>query len=158
MQAVSPSATLHQEQQLMSALLALIKQEQQYLIHADVDSLSLLTPEKTNLVNRKTALSTQRHQNLGEAGFAPEESGMQAWLAHTHDVNASTSWLALLETTRLAKEANRVNGVLLNSQLSYNRGALAALRPPRHGTNNFYSPTGGHAASGATSSRVVVVG
>ena len=76
----SPLDTLHDEQQLISSLLDLMKQEQQCLIGADTDGLNAITPRKAELMNELAVLANQRHQALGAAGFAGSEAGMEAWL------------------------------------------------------------------------------
>src|SRR5665647_997353 len=114
----SPITTLHDEQQLIISLVALMKQEQQFLVRADSDGLSAITPQKSALVQQMAALASQRHHALGAAGSAASEAGMEHWLASGNDDGARTAWLELLERTREAKELNRVNGMLINKQMT----------------------------------------
>lgn len=142
---VSPMSSLREEQRVITALLALLKQEQQQLVAADIDGLTELTPRKAVLVNDMAVLASQRHSALGAAGYKAEEAGMDAWLAASGDADAAPLWKAVLELTRSAKEVNRVNGTLITKHLSHTQGALQALRPQTQG--NFYGPSG-HATSG----------
>ena len=75
----SPITTLRDEQQLITSLVDLMKQEQQFLVSADSDGLNTITPQKSALVQQAAALAGQRHQALGAAGFPAQEAGMEAF-------------------------------------------------------------------------------
>jgi len=153
----SPIDTLRQELALITALLDLMKQEQQMLVSADTDGLAALTPQKSQLISQMAMLAKQRHQSLGAAGFAAKEAGMEAWLDGCKDSTASPLWQALLERTREAKEQNRINGMLINKQLAHNQNMINAMRQPASAADTgFYGPTGQAAPSGP--SRRFVVG
>ena len=137
---VTPLNNLREEEQIMASLLELLKQEQQLLVTAEIDSLPAMTSKKTALIAQMTLLSAQRHRALGKAGFPAEEAGMEAWIAASGDDDIAHAWTALLDTTREAKECNRVNGMLINKQINNTQGALAALRPSTGGQT--YSATG----------------
>lgn len=157
MATASPISTLRDEQSLIATLLKLMKQEQQCLVSADTDGLTAITPQKSQLITQMGQLATQRHQALGAAGFAARETGMEAWLASSNDSSASTLWQELLSLTREAKELNRVNGMLINKQMTHNQTVLNAMRTPAQGGDSgFYGPTGQTTGSGP--SRRYVVG
>lgn len=126
----SPISTVPQEQQHVSALIELMKQEQTLLVAADADGLAELTPRKNSLLQELAALSSQRHAALLAAGCEGSEAGMEPWLAVGGNAEARGQWEALLELARQAKELNRVNGMLINKQLAHNQGVLNALRMP----------------------------
>jgi flagella synthesis protein FlgN len=140
MTTVTPLDNLREEAHIMTTLLDLLKQEQQMLVSAEIEGLEAVTSKKTALINQMTLLSAQRHRALGKAGFAAEEAGMEAWIAASGDQHIAQAWTALLDTTREAKELNRVNGMLINKQISNTQGALAVLRPSAGGQT--YSATG----------------
>jgi flagella synthesis protein FlgN len=140
MQSVTPLSSLREEQRVITSLLEVLKQEQHFLVVADIEGLTALTPKKSALVNDMAVLASQRHSALGEAGYPAEEAGMEAWLAASGDADAVPLWQHLLEQTREAKELNRLNGTLINSHLGHTQGALQALRPPTQ--TNFYGPSG----------------
>lgn len=144
MQAVTPMSSLRAEQRTITALLDVLKQEQQHLVAADIEGLTALTQKKSSLVNDMAVLASQRHNALGAAGYKAEEAGMDAWLAASGDSAAAPLWAEVLELTREAKELNRLNGTLISKHLSHTQGALQALRPQAQG--NFYGPSG-HATS-----------
>ena len=126
----SPISTVSQEQQHVSDLIALMKQEQQLLVAADADGLAELTPRKNALLQALAELSAQRHAALLAAGCEGSEAGMEPWLAVGGSLEARSQWEQLLTLAREAKELNRVNGMLINKQLAHNQGVLNALRMP----------------------------
>lgn len=141
----SPHQTLAAEHQHITALLALMKQEQQSLVALNADALNELTPRKNELLAGLAGLSKQRHAALKAAGCDDSEAGMEPWLATGGSEEARSQWNTLLEAAREARELNRLNGMLINKQLAHNQGVLNALRTP---TN---APTGAiYGASGQT--------
>ena len=152
----SPLDTLHDEQQLVSSLLDLMKQEQQCLIGADIDGLNAITPRKAERMNELAVLANQRHQALAAAGFAAEETGMQDWVAQSANSAADDAWQQLLGLTREAREVNRLNGMLINKQMTHNQNLINAMRQPANAADTaVYGPTG-QAAPGGPSRRFVV--
>lgn len=141
MTTVTPLDNLREEAHIMTTLLDLLKQEQQMLVSAEIEGLDLVTSKKTALITQMTLLSAQRHRALGKAGFPAEEAGMDAWIAASGEPHIAHAWAALLGTTREAKELNRINGMLINKQISNTQGALAALQPLSAG-GQTYSATG----------------
>lgn len=153
----SPIDTLRNELTLITSLLDLMKQEQQCLVSADTDGLTGITPQKSQLIHQMAVLANQRHQALGTAGFAAREAGMEAWLDSCEDGSASTLWQDLLARTRDAKELNRVNGMLINKQMTHNQNIINAMRQPANAADTgFYGPSG--QATASTPSRRFVVG
>ena len=157
MATASPHSTLQDELKLISCLIDLMKQEQQFLVAANTDGLQSLTPLKTQLIEQMAACAAARHASLAVNGFAGSEVGMEAWLEHMANVPASTAWKLLLERTREAKELNRVNGMLINKQMTNNLTLLNAMRAPA-GANDasVYGPSG--QTSSVTGKRPLVVG
>ncbi len=138
----SLTSILREEHSTITALLELMQQEQQFLIGAEIDSLSTTTAAKTALVNQMAALAQQRNHVLAQAGFPAREAAMDDYFAQHPDADARALWGELLTLGREAKERNRVNGMLINKQLAHNNGALSALNSPSQSGNNFYGPTG----------------
>ena len=154
-----PDATLPFEHERISALVELMKQEQQFLVAADADGLDGLTPRKTVLVQELAQLSRQRHGALAGAGFLASEAGMEPWLAtQGDDPSVRAAWRQLLALTLEAKELNRVNGMLINRQMAHNQTVLNALRTPTAGAadSTLYGAKG--QTFGSTPSRRFVVG
>jgi flagella synthesis protein FlgN len=139
----SPHTTLQDELKLINCLIDLMKQEQQFLVAANTDGLATLTPLKTQLIEQAATLAAQRHQALAAEKFAESEVGMEAWLVRMSNAAASASWQQLLDKTRDAKELNRVNGMLINKQLTQNQNLINAMRTPAGAADTtFYGPQG----------------
>jgi len=153
---ISPNATVTQEQQHVSALIELMKQEQQLLVAADADGLANLTPQKNALLQALADLSAQRHAALAAAGCEGSEAGMEPWLAVGGNEEARSQWEALLGLAREAKELNRVNGMLINRQLAHNQGVLNALRMPAGAEAGGMYGASGQALGNGPSKRFVI--
>jgi len=141
----SPMQSLRAEHKLITALHDVLQQEQELLVAADIEGLDQLTPRKAELINEMALLANQRHRALGAAGCAPREAGMETWLdAHGTEADRKL-WTDVLDRTREAKELNRLNGMLINRQMSHTQGALQALRPQAQA--GVYGPSGRTATS-----------
>jgi len=151
----SPGATLRDEQQVIGAILALMKTERQLLISADADGLATITPNKLQLAQRAATLARVRHKALGAAGFPAGEDGMEPWLAVGGSDAYRGDWNRLLELTREAKELNRVNGMLVNRQLGQAQAALGELRGPAAGAAGVYG-RGGQTMTAGPSRRFAI--
>jgi flagella synthesis protein FlgN len=139
--AINPASQLTQEIQAAQQLLELLKQEQAFLIEADIDGLASLTKSKSSAVSRLTELAIARHRNVGKAGFAASESGMQQWLASAAGSSAMASWSQLLDVMQSSKELNHTNGILINTHMTRNQASLAVLQQNAQG-GAFYGPNG----------------
>jgi flagella synthesis protein FlgN len=151
-----PHATLPAEPERMTALVELMKQEQQFLVAADADGLAGITPRKVALVQELAQLSRERHGALGNAGFLTSEAGMEPWLAAPGDEAARSAWTGLLALTAEAKELNRVNGMLINRQMAHNQTVLNALRTPTAAPESTLYGAKGQTFGSAPSRRFVV--
>ena len=140
--ALTPLHSLRTEHQLMASLLDVLRQEQQHLVAADIEALTLATTRKSALVGQLAQLAAQRHRALAGAGYPAEEAGMAAWIADSGDAEAAPLWQALLAQTHDAKELNRINGMLINKHIGHTQGALQALRPLATASSQFYGPSG----------------
>lgn len=144
------------ERRAVGSLVTLLRSEQGCLSQASVLALSNLTPEKAALVADVSELTRQRHRALADAGYAPDDLGMRAWLNSPAGRPSDKAWAETLDLLRSAQELNRVNGLLIGQQLSRSQRLFNALqsavRPAAlYGRN-------GRAASGAAVSRGLSVG
>lgn len=154
MQSVSPLTSLHEEQRLMASLLELLQQEQKFLLAANIEELTELTLHKSGLIGQLSALASRRHQALAAGGYPAGETGMEPFLADFGDHAARQAWATLLDTTRQAKELNRIGGMLVARHLAHTQGALNTMHPAAQ-SGNFYGPSG-QTTSSNTSRRVVI--
>lgn len=153
----SPHQSLQEELNLINCMITMMKQEQQFLVAGDTDSLSSLTPLKSQLIEKMASLAGKRHASLASDGFAPTEVGMESWLTRMAHPGISALWQQLLDKTREAKELNRVNGMLINKQLTNTENLITAMRTPAGATENtFYGPSG--QSSPVTGKRRLVIG
>lgn len=154
--ATSVAAQLLQETEATERLVAMLKQEQEHLINADIERLTALAEEKSKAVSQLSELATLRHRRLAEAGLPANEEGMQHWITRlAPNAPALAAWSRLLELMSSAKELNRTNGVLINSHLARNQTALNVLQRSAQG-GEFYGPNG--QASVKPAGRGLVVG
>lgn len=143
MASASAHTTLQDELKLINCLIDLMKQEQQFLIAANTDGLGTLTPLKTQLISQMSALAVQRHQRLEADGFSGSEQGMDSWVVRMANPLISQSWEQTLARTREAKELNRINGMLINKQMTHNQVLIHAMRTPADAADGgFYGPSG----------------
>jgi flagella synthesis protein FlgN len=152
----SPLQTLAAEHNHLTALLALMKQEQHSLVSLDADVLADLTARKNAMLASLAALSQQRHAALAAAGCEGSEAGMEPWLAVTGDDEVRQQWERMLGAAREAKELNRVNGMLINKQLAHNQGVLNALRTPTNAPSGTIYGASGQTMGVGVSKRYVV--
>lgn len=147
---------LAEERRAVGSLVTLLRSEQGCLSQASVLALSTLTPEKAALVANVSELTRSRHRALADAGYAPDDLGMRAWLNSDAGRSSANTWAETLELLRSAQELNRVNGLLIGQQLSRSQRLFNALqsavRPAAlYGRN-------GHATNGAAVGRGLSVG
>jgi len=148
-----PSAQMAQEIDATRALLDLLRQEQALLIEADVDGVAGLLERKSTLVARIAEMTTTRHLALAAIGFAPSEAGMQSWLK-SRRAPSELAWNELISLARSAKEANRINGLLINKQMQYNQSAINVLHGNAQGSG-IYGPNGQSTTGTVSRSRVI---
>ncbi|UVW27913.1 flagella synthesis protein FlgN [Massilia sp. H6] len=154
--ASTPSATLTAEQQHVTSLLELMKQEQTLLVAAHADGLAELTPRKNALLQGLADLSAERYAALLAADCEGSEAGMDTWLTAAADAAARSQWQQLLDLAGQAKELNRVNGMLINKQLAHNQGVLNAMRMPAGPDAGGVYGASGQAVASGPSKRFVV--
>ena len=153
----NPSTVIRTEFDTMTELLALLEQEQQFLVDANTGALEQATPAKMALVARMAAASGQRQQAQAAAGFPASDAAMEQWLEACGDGAATALWQSLLDLTRAAQELNRVNGMLIARHLANNQTLLNAMRQPAAagGDAGVYGPSG-QTQPGGPSRRFVV--
>lgn len=134
-------AHLTAENRLMDDLLGLIQQEQSLLVANNIKDIACVIDQKSKLISELANLAYQRHQTLGTIGLQANESGMQDWLTQNADCEVTTTWQSLVGKVQAAKECNRTNGLLINTQLNRNQNSLNVLRGPDN-IDSFYGPNG----------------
>jgi len=155
MNAETPASSLKEEVELTNELIGILKEEQSYLVAADIKGLVAVTEQKSRVVSRISVLTMQRYSRLAQAGFKAMERGMRVWLDSTpHDSWIDAEWAALLKLAQSVKSLNNTNGILIGKHITYNQNALNILRGTR--ATGFYGPDG--QATTKVQRRGVVVG
>ncbi len=126
--AAAPVAALEAEAAAYGALLGLLRVEQQALVAADAAAVQAALVDKSRQVDLLMQAGHRRVDALRRSGFAPDASGMAAWLADpAREPQLRPLWA---EITRLAEEAraqNAINGRLIATQQRHWDRALASL-------------------------------
>lgn len=114
----------------LQIFVGVLRQEQQFLVAGDIDGLTPLVTEKTNLSSRLAQLAEQRNQILAAAELPSDRVGMETWLAQQTSA-AKTSWSKnwenLLSLAAEARTLNQANGTLISTRLQHNQQALTVL-------------------------------
>tara|TARA_R110001599_G_scaffold159052_1_gene346151 strand:- start:176803 stop:177285 length:483 start_codon:yes stop_codon:yes gene_type:complete len=153
----SPANSLHEEQKAVRALTQLLMLEQEELIQANTETVASLTEPKARAAAAVAQLSHQRYQALASAGFDANDLGMQAWIeSAAASQEASDNWYQLIDLAKIAHEANRVNGTLINKQIIRTQNALNVLQHGSVQGNNIYYGPSGQASSTARGRHIAI--
>lgn len=145
---------LNKEKIAILQLVAIMKEEQNYLINADISSLQKLTIQKAEVVKEMSELGSIRHNISVSAGHEPEKTSMEEWLNDVVGSEAGVIWTEILSLAKSAKELNNTNGLLINRHLTRNQNTLNVLQGTLPGTG-FYGPDGQSKLLAATRSLVI---
>jgi flagella synthesis protein FlgN len=146
------SVKLRAEFEALREFHQLLQQEQAALIAGDIDRLLQLAPGKTGLMEKLSSFSAERGRHLAAAGYENNPAGLAAWFnAIGVDDETRELWNQLLDLAREAEQANRRNGILIETHLRHNQQALAVLKTAANPGNSLYGPDG--QISGITSGR-----
>lgn len=135
-------AALRSESAGIQALVEVLTQERDALVHSELDRLAEFAPRKRELLLNIAHLGEQRNRLLERCGVTADRRGMEAWL-QTHDAHgtARAEWRALLELTQTAHNLNQGNGVFIDAGMRANQQALQALMCAG-AANHTYGPGG----------------
>lgn len=136
-------------------LISLMKEEQDFLINADIINLQTLTIQKAEIVREMSELGKIRHKILISTGYEPLKISMEEWLHGTTDSEAEIIWTEILSLAKSAKELNNTNGLLINRHITRNQNTLNVLRGELPGAG-FYGPDGQSKLLAAT--RCLIIG
>ena len=130
------------EADMVSAFVALLREEQEILKSGTPDALPSVVERKTVLAARLNPQSQLRNRTLAAAGHATDRVGMEAWLKqHGDDAATRKAWTRLLDLAREAHELNRLNGELIRVRQQHAAEALDALLPGLR--QDIYGASGG---------------
>lgn len=130
---------LQQELACAGTLRSLLERERDCLGRGDIDGVSAVALEKASAVAAMAGIGEQRQACLAAAGIGADTQSVNTWIAAS-GAEIAAPWRDLLALAAEAREANRVNGLLINRHLARNRTALNVL----HGATQtgLYGPDG----------------
>lgn len=130
-----------EEREAMDKLVHLLEQEQKFLIENDYEKINSNIEVKSKALVKISECAHKRYKLLQQMGFEADEGGMRIWLETNTENAPQESWRELVKTTSVARELNRINGVLIGKQLSRNNAALQVLSNS-HRNSGVYGPDG----------------
>lgn len=120
--------SFEEDARLMSTFLQILEREQESLITNDVVGVEKIVAEKSILLQKIDKVAKKRYALLAEHHFEANENGMVAWVIEQADAGLKKRWDAFQQLLATAKEANRLNGVLINKHFNRNRQMLQGLQ------------------------------
>lgn len=121
---------LARESAALRAFIALLREEQQSLIHGALERLASFAEPKAKCLLELTQLGELRLQVLRAHRQSADRSGMDRLLrehAHTAPPALAAAWQQVLALTADAHHLNDLNGTLIATRLRGTQRALAAL-------------------------------
>lgn len=143
------------ESGLIQALIEVLEREQKSLVINDITTIEMLMDEKAQLLQKINAASQVRYRALQVKGYVPSEEGMEAFIQADNNSQDKKIWINFQRSLSLAKELNRVNGVLISRHFNRNRETLHDLQGS-HSTRMIYGANGQHAVTGYSGSSLIV--
>ena len=148
------SDCFNNEKNAIFELINIIKEEQNYLIDADIGNLQKLTIKKSEIIRKISGLSNIRLNTLVSIGYEAQNIGLQEWLDNTVDSGVHAIWTEILLLAKAAKELNNTNGLLINKHLTLNKNTLNVLQGALPG-EGIYGPDGQSKLHASTRSLVI---
>lgn len=123
-----PASQLSDELAALRNFVAILQQEQQTLVSGDLDRLSELVKDKTDLASQLGQYADQRTRMLTAAALSPDRAGMEKWLARLAPADpAHSAWKNLVALSTEAQALNESNGKLIAMRMQHNQQALNVL-------------------------------
>lgn len=133
--------SFEEDARLMGKFLQLLEREQKSLITNNVNEVELIVSEKAILLQQINEAAKKRYALLAKHHFEANENGMVAWVIEQVDAKLKKRWDAFQQLLFKAKEANRLNGMLINKHFNRNRQILQGLQNAMK-TNQVYGRNG----------------
>jgi len=138
---------LDEELQGTEALLQVMGQEADALV-ADPEAVARLAGRKLVLVGQLEELHRARCALLRQAGLEPDRSGVERLLRSLDDPELGQRWQRLRQAVERCRDANLVNGAVVELNRQHTRRALELLRG--HAPEaTLYSATGSEQTAGS---------
>ncbi len=115
--------------QCADAMLKCLLAEREHLLARNPDAIQETTRTKLALFDQLEKLETRRHQFLANAGYGTDNNGMVRLLKHMpNGARLGARWNKVLDDLARCREANQVNGGILELGRRQAEQALAILR------------------------------
>lgn len=136
---------LDKMQEVLGSLSRIMKEEHEQLSAGLINSslLQRITEDKSSLLTTLNYLDGIRRES---------EKQYRVQAPYGTQPELARRWQAIEQLTRLLRNNNTHNGMLLNQQMVYNDKALALLKP--HQSQAFYGPDGQATSGGFNARRV----
>jgi flagella synthesis protein FlgN len=128
-------------------LLKILGFEQIALTNNNLEALVEMRAAKESSLSTIISITSNRHKHMASAGFELSADGAAAWITSwssgektlVASIKANDVLRALIETTRSAKEQNRINGLLISRNAVSNNQTLRVLNAGRKSTEVYGS-------------------
>jgi flagella synthesis protein FlgN len=121
---------------------ALLREEQESLLHGEAEKLMSYAERKAAQLLQLKQHATRRNQMVAAQGLPADRSGMQQFLVRRRDIAALRLWNELLQLADRTRQANETNGIIIRARLRHNQQALATLSGAVRATS-LYGADGG---------------
>lgn len=128
--------------EVLTRLLALLKDEAERLKTRQVDDLGQLLSEKLAAVQTLERLDGERQGILRSLGFTADPAGMRDFLTQNQSEALQSSWQQLTELLQQVQIINEANGTLIYRSLDQVGRQLALLRGETAPSSSVYGPNG----------------
>jgi flagellar biosynthesis protein FlgN len=143
-------ACLRREVSSFDDFITLLRAEQECLTQPEIEPLTDLSRRKTEMVEELSTLARLRCAFLEAQAVEASAQGMRGWmkkLGPAQGGELASLWERLNQNADEAQRLNRINGMLINNRLAFNREALNAL-------SGLTRPQGVYGRDGSTALRV----
>lgn len=124
------AALLGSEIQSLQQFLDLLQQEQNTLARGSRDQIGAQLEEKARLLQDLTRYTRQRDALLKADRCPATREGMDTWIARAGESargEVAALWQTVLKLAQRALQLNQTNGILIESGLRANQGAIGVL-------------------------------
>ena len=144
-----PANQLSDELATLRNFVTILQQEQQALVAGDLERLTQLVKDKTDLAAHLGQFAEQRSRMLAATSLPPDRAGMERWLARlAPSDSAHAAWKDLVSLSSEAQALNESNGKLIAMRMQHNQQALNVLlaasnQAALYGPDGQTKPSGG---------------
>jgi flagella synthesis protein FlgN len=123
------ASSIGAERHALGELTQLLRDEQRALVSGQLEAVAAFASPKANLVLQLSRCADERTRLLQSQGLTSDADGMTQLLRKVEDHVAGVipDWQRLLDETKVAKQLNDTNGMLIASRMRGTQQALGVL-------------------------------